>query len=116
MACSRKQERYNRKAVVYQQLSSQTADTDGHFDESATEYCTRWLKVWPVRGKEQPVQEHQEPNTEWKGELRYDATAAAITTAMWMVLNTGERLNIESIYDPDGRKRVLWFTARQTTA
>ena len=114
MTCkTKRQVRANRKAIVYQQSTSTTPNTDGSFDEEATTYCTRWVKAWPLRGKEQSAMEHQEAMVDWRGEMRYDTTTAAIDSTMWMVLNTGERLNIASVYDPDGRKQRLEFTARQ---
>ena len=105
--------RHNRKAVVYQQSTATDANADGSFDEVQCDYCTRWCRAWPLRGTEQAAMEHQHPIVDWIVQMRRDATTASITAEMWIVLSTGERLNIFSVYDPDGRNRNLEFRARQ---
>lgn len=104
---------HNRYATVYQQSTSTEANTDGGFDEETSVYCERWCTAWPLRGKEQPAIEHQQPIVEWVVRMRFDNKTAAITTKMWIVLPGSERLNITSVYDPDGRRRKIEIKARQ---
>lgn len=104
---------HNRLAIVYQQSTATVANTDGGFDEVPSTYCTRWCRAWPVRGVEQPAMEHQQPIVDWIVQMRYDAVTAAITTKMWIVLPGSERLNVTSVYDPDGRRRDIEIRARQ---
>lgn len=103
----------NRRVTFYQQNSSAAANTDGSFDESATEYCTRWVTAFPLNGREQPAMEHQQPTVEWIVKLRKDAATKEISPAMWIVFPGGERLNITSVFDPDGRNRELEIRAKQ---
>jgi len=105
----------NRRVTVYQQSTSASANSDGGFEETASTYCERWCRAWPLRGNEPSAMEATQPVTDWKVEMRYDTTTAAITAEMWIVLEGGERLNIASVYDPDGRKRYIEIRARQVT-
>lgn len=104
----------NRRATVYQQSSSGSANTDGGFSEEASEYCVRWARAWPIKGREAPAMEHQHALTEWIIQMRHDSTASAITPKMWLVLSSGERLDITSVYDPDGRNRLIEMRGTQT--
>lgn len=113
MPAQRKKRPHNRFVTVHQQLASTAANTDGGFDESPITYCRRWCTARPLRGNEPAAMEHQQAITEWIVKTRYDTVTAAITTKMWIVLPGGERLNITSVYDPDGRRRDIEIKARQ---
>jgi len=103
----------NRLAVVYKQSTATVANTDGGFDELAVEYCSRWVRAKPLKGAELKAMEHDHALVEWIVELRYDTVAAAITTDMWIILPDSQRLNITSVFDPDGRRREIEIRARQ---
>jgi head-tail adaptor len=57
--------------------------------------------------------EHQQAIVEWIVKMRFDTVTAAINAQMWIVLPGSERLNITSVYDPDGRRRDIEIRARQ---
>ena len=104
---------HNRKVTVSQQDTTVAANEDGSFTETASTYCTRWCRAWPLSGKEQPAIEHQNAVVDWIVQMRKDAVTELITAKMWLTLSTGERLNITSVYDPDGRNRDIEIRARQ---
>ena len=108
----RKKRPHNRYATIYQQSTATTANEDGGFDEEASTYCQRWVRAWSLRGNEPAAMEHMQAITEWVVQMRYDDVTAAITTKMWIVLPGNERLNITSVFDPDGRRRDIEIKAR----
>jgi SPP1 family predicted phage head-tail adaptor len=109
----RRKRPHNRRVTVSQQDTTVAANADGSFPETATTYCTRWCRAWPLKGQEQPAMEHQHATVDWIVQMRKDATTKEINAEMWLTLSTGERLNITSIYDPDGRNRDIEIRARQ---
>ena len=111
----RRKRPHNRRITVSQQSTAVNANTDGSFDETASTYCTRWGRAWPLKGQEQLAIEHPHATVDWIVQMRKDAVTKLITSEMWMTLSTGERLNITSIYDPDGRNREIEIRARQVT-
>ena len=113
MSKQRPRRPHNRFVTVYQQLSSGAVNTDGGFEEEGTEYCQRWCRAWPLRGNEAKALEHQHAVTDWIVEMRYDTTTAAINAKMWIVLPDSVRLNVTSVFDPDGRRRSIEIRARQ---
>ena len=104
---------YNRKATVYRQNASGSANTDGGFDETEQVYCTIRCRAYPLRGNEQKAMEHQQPIVEWVFQTRYSEKAAAIKPEMWLDLRDGRRLNITSVYDATGERREIEIKARQ---
>ena len=113
MAKQRPRRPHNRFVTVYQQSTSTTANADGGFDEEESKYCQRWCRAWPLRGNEAKAIEHQQAITEWTVQMRYDTITAAINSKMWIVLPGNERLNVTSVFDPDGRRRDIEIRARQ---
>lgn len=109
----KKKRPFNRYVTVNKQSTSETANTDGGFGEVASEYCKQWCRAWPLRGAEPSAMEHQQAITDWVVQMRYCTATAAITAKMWIVMPGGERLNITSVYDPDGRRREIEIRARQ---
>ena len=103
----------NRFVSVYQQSTSTSPNTDGGFEEEASKYWSGWCRAWPLRGNEAKAMEHQQAVTDWIVEMRYSTATAAINSKMWIVLPDSTRLNITSVYDPDGRRRNIEIRARQ---
>ncbi len=104
---------HNRFVTVYQQLASTSANEDGGFDESPVIYCEKWCTAFPLKGAEPKAMESQQAVTDWIVKMRYSVKTAAITAKMWIILPGGERLNITSVFDPDGRRRDIEIRARQ---
>lgn len=104
---------HNRFVTVFQQSTSTVANEAGGFDEEASEYIKRWCTAFPLRGSEPKAMEHQQAIVQWIVTMRYDTLTAAINAKMWIVLPGGQRLNITTAFDPDGRRRDIEIRARQ---
>lgn len=96
------------RVIVTRQDSTASANTDGQIPEDSEEYCERWAKVTPLRGRERFLAAQTTADIDYRVVLPYDRFTKQITPKYWLIIKeTSERLNIVRAYDPDGTRHDI---------
>jgi len=95
---------YNQRVGVYRNPSDRSANTDGQRPEDETKFIDRWAAVWPVGGRERFLAQQVQADVTHRVRMRSDNQTRQITSAYWLLLSDGTRLNIKRVYDVDLRK------------
>lgn len=84
-----------------------TTNDDGQDVAAWTTRFARWVNLVPRGGGERWLFEQVRAEIDHAMHVEYDADIAAITPAIWRVKIGSRILNLESVFDPDGRSKQL---------
>ena len=102
------------RVIFYEQSSSENANTDGEIPEDETELGSRWAEVTPIRGTERWLALQTQADVTYRVRVPYDSLTSALTPANWLdIKQTGRRLNISRVYDPDLRQRHIELECKE---
>ena len=104
---------YHKRVTVWRNSSSRSANTDGQRPESGEEFCRRWANVIPMRSRERFLAKQTKQDVTHVVVMRWDSQTKNITSAYWLTLPDGTRLDIKSIFDVDGKNYELELECNQ---
>jgi len=102
--------------IITRQEPTTAANTDGQIPEESDEYCERWARVKPLRGRERFLAAQTTADIDYIVTVPYDRWTKQITAKYWLIIKeTSERLNIARAYDPDGTRHDIEMECKQRT-
>jgi SPP1 family predicted phage head-tail adaptor len=96
-----------RNTRVEFQKNTPTTNDDGQTVPSWTTRFSRWVNIVPRGGGERWLFQQVRAEIDNAMHVEYDADIAAITPAIWRVKIGSRIMNLESIFDPDGKSKRL---------
>ncbi len=99
------------QVIIEKPKASSTEDGTGHIDlnddANWVEVCRRFANPQSLGGSEVVINDKIVAIGRWSVEMRYDRLTSEMTTP-YRIRYDGRKLNIQSVSDPDGRKRRLF--------
>jgi SPP1 family predicted phage head-tail adaptor len=96
-----------RNTRVEFQENTPTTNDDGQHVASWTTRFYRWVNLVPRSGRERWLFEQVRAEIDHAMHVDYDSAVSAIRPAVWRVKIGDRLLNLESVFDPDGKARQL---------
>jgi len=105
----------NTQITVYRQPTTITVNDDGEVidPDDPTKVGEWWASVMPTRGRERPISDQIQAEVTHIVKVPYDSVSATISPRMWIITDTGERLNILRSYDPDRTRSEMAIEATE---
>jgi SPP1 family predicted phage head-tail adaptor len=102
------------RVIICRQDSTGSANTDGQIPEDEEQWCERWAKVEPLRGRERFAAAQTQADVDYRVTVHSDRWTKQITPNYWIVeKETAKRLNVVRAYDPDGGGMFIEMECRQ---
>lgn len=90
---------YDRQVVICKNVP--TVNSDGQEVEGETEYCRRWVRITPIRGRERFIAQQAQSDVTHRVRMRYDSETKLIEPTFWIKKLDGTRLDIRTVIDVD---------------